>query len=247
VSAAVKAVLPHPLDVLRLAAVPIVNVGRTRAMLSVVGSRGAFNSKVYEIEEWVHVAGSATVNALTVSAGATVAVDVVIFIALMSATFASFSVTAAVRPLQFAACVALLAVTPDAIVTVHSRYAFSVAVCAESVKVAVAVPVFELLVVNVVVPHPLAAADNEPPNLNVGSNRAIVSGVVVSKGEFKVNMYAIEDDPEVTGFVITSLFLWKADVGATTPVDVDMEPTDAVMSDAEARATATVRVFRLAV
>jgi hypothetical protein len=46
VSAAVKAVLPHPLDVLRLAAVPIVNVGRTRAMLSVVGSRGAFNSKV---------------------------------------------------------------------------------------------------------------------------------------------------------------------------------------------------------
>jgi hypothetical protein len=47
--------------------------------------------------------------------------------------------------------------------------------------------------------------------------------------------------------VITSLFLWKADVGATTPVDVDMEPTDAVMSDAEARATATVRVFRLAV
>ena len=86
-----------------------------------------------------------------------------------------------------------------------------------------------------------------PATLNVGSNRAMVSGVVVSKGEFKVNMYAMEDDPEVTGFAITSLFLWNADVGATTPVDTGIEPTDAAISDAEARVTPTVRVLRLAV
>jgi hypothetical protein len=120
VSAAVNAVEPQPLDVLRLAAVPMVNVGSTNAMLSVVGSSGAFNSSVYEIDDAVHVVASAIFNTLLVSADATVAVDVVIFTALMSATFASFSVTAAVRPLQFAGCGALLAVTPVAIVTLHT-------------------------------------------------------------------------------------------------------------------------------
>jgi hypothetical protein len=77
-------------------------VGSTSAMVSVVGSSGAFNSNVYEMDDSVHVVGSAILNTLLVGAGATVAVDVVIFTALMSATFASFSVTAAVRPLQFA-------------------------------------------------------------------------------------------------------------------------------------------------
>jgi hypothetical protein len=102
VSAAVNAVEPHPLDVLSPPAVPMVNVGSTSAMVSVVGSSGAFNSNVYEIDVCDHVAGSAITSTLLVNAGATVAVDVVIFTALMSATFASFSVTAAVRPLQFA-------------------------------------------------------------------------------------------------------------------------------------------------
>jgi hypothetical protein len=102
VSAAVNAVKPHPLDVLSAPAVPMVKSGSTSAMVSVVGSSGAFNSNVYEIDECDHVDGSAILNTLLASAGATVAVDVVIFTALMSATFASFSVTAAVRPLQFA-------------------------------------------------------------------------------------------------------------------------------------------------
>jgi hypothetical protein len=102
VSAAVNAVEPHPLDVLSPPAVPMVNSGSTSAMVSVVGSSGAFNSNVYEMDDSDHVFRSAITNTLLVNAGATVAVDVVIFTALMSATFASFSVTAAVRPLQFA-------------------------------------------------------------------------------------------------------------------------------------------------
>ena len=97
VSAAVNAVVPHPLDVLSAPAVPIVNRGSTNAMLSVVGSNGAFNSNVYEIDDCDHVDGSAIASTLLVNDGATVAVDVVIFTALMSATFASFNVTAAVR------------------------------------------------------------------------------------------------------------------------------------------------------
>jgi hypothetical protein len=80
----------------------MVNSGSTSAMVSVVGSSGAFNSKVNEMDDSDHVFRSAITNTLLVNAGATVAVDVVIFTALMSATFASFSVTAAVRPLQFA-------------------------------------------------------------------------------------------------------------------------------------------------
>ena len=55
-----------------------------------------------EKDECDHVDDSAILNTLLVSAGATVAVDVVIFTALISATFASFSATAAARPLQFA-------------------------------------------------------------------------------------------------------------------------------------------------
>jgi hypothetical protein len=57
----------------------------------------------------------------------------------------------------------------------------------------VAVPVLVLLVVNVVVPHPLAVAVTEPANLNVGSRSAMVSGVVVSSGELSAKMYVMDD------------------------------------------------------
>ena len=67
------------------------------------------------------------INSFFKNAGATVAVDVVTFTAPIFATFASFSVTAAVRPLQFAPCAGPLVVTPVAIVTAHSWYAFKVA------------------------------------------------------------------------------------------------------------------------
>jgi hypothetical protein len=72
--------------------------------------------------------------------------------------------------------------------------------------VAVAVPVLVLLVVNVVVPHPLAVGVlNDPPNLNVGRSSAMVSGVDVSSGELSANMYEIDDGPSVTALAITSL------------------------------------------
>jgi hypothetical protein len=102
VSAAVNAVEPHPLDVLSAPAVPIVNVGSTSAMVSVVGSSGAFNSNVYDMLDGVDVVGFVITKSFCSNDVADVGVDVVIFTALMSATFASFSVTAAVRPLQFA-------------------------------------------------------------------------------------------------------------------------------------------------
>jgi hypothetical protein len=112
--------------------------------------------------------------------------------------------------------------------------------------VAVAVPVLVLLVVNVVVPHPLIEAVNDPANLNVGSNSAMVSGVVVSNGEFSAKMYEIDDDPSLTGFAITNLLSWKPGVGAVTCVDAVMDPLAAAMLVAEPSVTATVRVLRFA-
>jgi hypothetical protein len=77
VSAAVNAVEPHPLDVLSAPAVPMVKSGSTSAMVSVVGSSGAFNSNVYEMDDSVHVVGSATVSIFVINDVATTAVDVV--------------------------------------------------------------------------------------------------------------------------------------------------------------------------
>ena len=94
-------VVPQPADVLSPDGDAMVNVGSTNAKLSPL-SRGAFITNVYATDDADHVVGSAITSRLVDSAGATVAVDFVIFIAAMFATFASFSVTAAVRPLQSA-------------------------------------------------------------------------------------------------------------------------------------------------
>ena len=102
VAATLNVVLPHPVDELMAPGVPSVNVGSTSAMVSVVTSRGAFSSTVYEMEDGDHVDGSAMVSMLVVSAGATVAVDVAIFTAAMSVGLLSANVTAAVRPLRSA-------------------------------------------------------------------------------------------------------------------------------------------------
>ena len=84
-------------------------------------------------------------------------------------------------------------------------------------------PVLVLLVVNVVVPHPLPAALNDPPNLNVGRSSAIVSGVDVSSGEVSAKMYEIDDGDSVIACAITSLLCWNPGVGATTAVDAERQ------------------------
>jgi hypothetical protein len=99
--AAVNVVVPHPPDVLNPAGDAMVNAGSTSAMLS-GAARGAFSSKVYDSDDGEPVLGlrAVSVSTLVVRAGATVAVDFVSFTAAMFATFPSFSVTAAVRPLH---------------------------------------------------------------------------------------------------------------------------------------------------
>ena len=138
----------------------------------------------------------------------------------------------------------MLVVTPVAIVSEHTVYAGMMAVPADSVSVAVDVPELALATVNVVVPHPLSSTDASVPNWNVGSNSAMVSGVPVSRGEFRANVYVMEDGACVTGLGITSLLIWNPGVGAVTCVDLTM-PT-AAMLVAAPRVTATVRVPRSA-
>jgi hypothetical protein len=83
------------------------------------------------------------------------------------------------------------------------------------------------LVVNVVVPHPLAAALNDPPNLNVGSSSAIVSGVDVSSGELSAKMYEIDDGAAVTALSINILLSWNAGARLDTVIE---PPEEAVFT-----------------
>ena len=119
--AAVNVVDPHPLDLLMPPGDAMVNVGSFNAMLSLLlCTSGAFITNVYATDDGDHVVGSAITSLLVDSTGATVAVDFVIFTAAIFATFASFRVTAAVRPLQSDGCASVLVVTPDAMVSEHT-------------------------------------------------------------------------------------------------------------------------------
>jgi hypothetical protein len=166
----------------------------------------------------------------------------------MSVTSESKNVTAAVRALAFAPCALLLVVTPVAIVTAHSWYAFSVAVPAVSVSVASVCPVLAPAAVNTVLPHPLSSGDaSDPANWNDGSTSAMLSaGLAVPRGAFRAKLNVIDDSAAVTGLAITSLLCWNAAVGAVTSVDVVIDPSDAAMLVADARVTATVRVLKFA-
>jgi hypothetical protein len=214
-------------------------------MLSLeVCTRAAFSSNVYAPDDGEYVVGSAITSLLVGSAGATVAVDFVSFTAAMFATFPSFSVTAAVRPLQSAGCGSVLVVTPVAIDNEHTWYAGRMAPPADSVRVAAAAPELAFATVKVVLPHPLSTTAASVPNWNVGSFSAMVSGVPVSRGEFRANVNVMDDGATVTAFGITSLLIWNPGVGAVTAVDLVM--ATAAMLVAAPRVTATVRVLRSA-
>ena len=80
-----------------------------------------------------------------------------------------------------------------AIVTEHVWYAASVAVPTDSVSVAVAVPEPDFVTVKVVEPQESVGVASVP-NWNVGKSSAIVSGVEVSSGTFRANVYVIDDE-----------------------------------------------------
>ena len=160
------------------------------------------------------------------------------------------SVTATVRVARFAACTALLDVTPVATFTEHCSYAFSVAVAAVKVTAALAVPPFASATVNVVVPHPLTA---RPPTVlrpNVGSVSAMES--LTFSGTFNANVYEIDDGASVTAvmtvddgvFRTVSSLCFNAGVGAATAVELGI--ATAATFVAVASVTAAVRVFRFA-
>ena len=244
---AVKVVVPHPLDVVGDDSDAMLNVGNTNSILSAVPvcSIAAFSSNVYAIADGDHVAGSAIARVLTVSAGATTAVDFGIATALMSSTPVELNVAAAVRVESSALCAAPV-VTPVATVTEHCWYAFSVAVAAASVSVASAVPVPVDVAVNVVLPHPLSVGSvSNVPNAKFGNFSAMVS--VATRGAFSANMNVTDDDAAVTALSITNLLSSNADVGATTAGDDVIDPVAAAIFVASCSVTADVRVFRFAV
>ena len=137
-------------------------------------------------------------------------------------------------------------VTPVAMVTVHATYALSIAVLADSVSVAVAVPVSVLLAVKAVVPHPLTVGAASEPNWKSGSTSAMKStGLPVSRGVFNANANVMGDGAAVTALSSSNLLASSAAAGATTWEETAMDPLAAAISAADASPTATVRVFRL--
>ena len=214
VLAAVNVVVPHP-RVVGVTGVPSVNVGSVSAMVSLAFT-GAFDTNRNDNEDAAHATGFAIVSTLVLSTGASTAVDVVIATADTSVTPAR--VTATLRVFRFAACTALLAVTPAPIFTVHCSYALSVALAAVSVIAAFAAPPLLSAAVNVVLPHPLLVTLPTLLSPNVGSVSVILS--LAFSGTFNANVYDMLDTPDVTGVSITSVLCFSAGVGAVTAVDV---------------------------
>ena len=186
------------------------------------------------------VDGRAMVKVLCVSTGSSTAVDVAIVPALMLPVP---SVAATVRAARFAACDALLVVTPLGTVTVHGSYAANVAVPAARLSVASAWPELVTVGVNVVEPHPVTVtcADVEMPVMvNVGSTSSMLS-VECTSGIFSANVNDTALAASVTGVsMVNTLCTTAGVVGTTTAVDRVIAVL-AAMSVACASVTPTLR------
>jgi hypothetical protein len=110
----------------------------------------------------------------------------------------------------------------------------------------VAVAVDEVLPVaeKVEDPHPLVVGDASVPNLNVGSTIFKVSVAVKTVSAVKVNATDVGED--VTPGVKSSMVLENATTRSYMLVDCTTDPLTALISDADANVTATVRVFKFA-
>ena len=195
-----------------------VKSGSTRAISSPAFS-GEFISNEYAIGDATAVDGRAMVRVLCVSTGSSTAVDVAIAPALMLPVA---SVAATVRVARFAACDALLVVTPLGTDTVHGSYAANVAVPAARLSVASAWPELLTVGVNVVEPHPVTVtcADVEMPVMvNVGSTSSMLS-VECTSGMFSANVNDTALAASVTGVsMVNTLCTTAGDAGTATAVD----------------------------
>jgi hypothetical protein len=167
---------------------------------------------------------------------ACVAVDAEMAVAAMFV--APAKVTAIVRVFRFAACALAPVVTPVAIVTLHVTPEDSVAVAADNVTAAPAVPELAVAAVNVVEPQPFVVGVDKDPRVNVGSTTLMVSAA--ASGALSEKCKEIEDAPEVTEFAITN----PLNVTADASIAVDFAIDAAAMFVDEARVIAAVRVFR---
>ena len=114
--AAVKVVVPHPLETSTVGVDVTVNMGSTSARVS-ESRRGAFIAKTREIDDAVATIGVVITSLLTVKAVSDTADDWRIDVAAM--TTEPDDSTAAVRLAQLAACATELVVTPVPMTTVH--------------------------------------------------------------------------------------------------------------------------------
>lgn len=147
---------------------------------------------------------------------------------------------ATVRVFRFAFCAAVAVETPVETVTVHSVCAGSTAVSMENVNMAVAVPEFAELTLNVVVPHPFVVIPLRDENENPGKVIATTSSNVIS--DVSWNMKEIDVAVDVVGVAIFRILVVNA--GAATADDLTIAVS--VIAAADANDASTFRVARLA-
>jgi len=159
---ALNVVVPQPLLVAGSPEAGIANDGKTNDIW-LLEIRGTFSINVKEIDDVVDMTGFSILKTLccnTDDIGAVIAVDDVVGIVVAVMSVASAKVTVTVRALSegldVVVCAFELVVTPVCTRSSQRVPAFNTSVEASAVRrrVAAAVPEFELLETNVVVPHP---------------------------------------------------------------------------------------------
>jgi hypothetical protein len=133
-----------------------------------------------------------------------------------------------------------LVVIPVEIVTAQRTLTASVAVAAVNDTVVVAVPEFEPVAVNVVVPHPLVVGVASDPKLKLGRTIPILSPTC--NRAFDKTVRRIEVAAPVTGVNSSSLL---SDMAGVLTAD-DSTMVDAAILGCPLSVTATVRVLRSA-
>jgi hypothetical protein len=210
--AALKVVVPHPLDTRTVGDPVRVNIGNTNTTESVPDARGVFNVNVNEMDDGVAGMGLAMTKMLCVTA--VVATTDEASKATATTLSEAAKVAATVRDASFKPCGTELVVTPVATLIIHCVRGTNVAVAAVNVRVAVALPELAPAAVKLVVPHPVSTGVARVPKTNWGKSMARVSPT--ASGAFNAKKKRTADVAVVTGFDSTNRLKINADAGATT-------------------------------
>jgi len=241
VAVAVNVVVPHPYGT-GVAREAITALGMMMDKESPI-DRYVFSSNVKETDVGQvvpdDVKGLAMSNALYLNCALyNIAVDALIAVSGMSVI--AVNDTDILRDARFISCAIVPVVIPDPNVTVHCVPGSRIAAAEVRCNLEVAVPEFEVLEVNEVVPQLVTVADDKEAYDHDGSFSVMTSPIV--KGTLKAKANDISDGACVTSFDTEIMLNVTAGVGIFTAVDAAMAVAARLL--ALAKVAMTLRVFK---